>query len=533
VPTTLTDNYFTIMAIIATLYIGLLAFMYPRIIDCRANMQDKFVALHKKFSEEILTVIYLPTISLSLFLVFVSIGYSVKTNACCLIIIYINIALATIAIIINFIMAKRIEKYLFDTDKLHKKWVCKIDFSKDLSDDKNMNEYLCKLHELKTAISYFVCKDVLQEDQIGKHLYFLEKMFWKYIAYLKQNASREQLQLNNLNNIYYEQPLKTLSDIGKLAIDKNQEDIYSIAVSMLCEIQKKFDYEEKAYLGIYSSVVANINELFVHRIRTKSRASFQPLALSVYASEVLDDLIKVSLQRDVITNLFPQNFLFYLSKEIIDAKLSIKTISEIFDYTEANYRENNSLDLLKSLKRYEKNSSFDILSYWYFRGEYKELRGYAVHKSDISMQCLVKYVFVKEKSIVFDTSFRQNFDEYTKSDEYKRCILLLALCLIKQKSDNFKNSIKNAEASEFEKQQLDHLLEFDIPQNAEIINLLDKTRFKHTVYLLDKFFANKELLNLFDFPNDMVEYREFIIEQLKRIAEKNDRKTGNCNLSRR
>ena len=42
----LENHYFTIMSVITGLYVGLLAFMYPRIIDFKSKIQNEFVFFH-------------------------------------------------------------------------------------------------------------------------------------------------------------------------------------------------------------------------------------------------------------------------------------------------------------------------------------------------------------------------------------------------------------------------------------------------------------------------------------------------------
>jgi hypothetical protein len=533
----LEDDYFTIMSIIAGLYIGLLAFMYPRIIDFKTSIQNKFVALYKMFSRGFcgfLQWMYLPIISGLLIFTLGCILFSIKNDE--FYFIYINLFFAIGTIVLNWTMAKRMEKYLFRTDELHNKLISKIDFSKNLSIEKNMDEYSNKLQELQSAILYFLNKDVLQHDQIKKYINYIMTSFWQYIDYSKQ-IHNGKWSSNDPNNQYYECPLKVLTYISQIAMDKNKQNISIYIVDKFCEILEKFDYGEKSNSLIYSSILSYVNTLFIYPIRTHKLDS---IVLLEYSSVVFANLIKVSSLGTIFSNLRPHKFLFGICKEIIDVGLPIynlllirNRLDFLIDLRGAEHTFNNDDKLWNLSRYYVTNSTFDILAYLYYQGKYKDLREYIGNQMNNifcmlpkNMQDIIKYVFTKENSI-FNPYFKQKFNDYTTDNEYKYCILFLILCLIKQKINIHGKNIKYIETSnldehrkniniDFEKKSINSLLNVDIPQNIELINVLDN---QDLTSMLDMFFANKDLLTLFKFPNDMVQYREFILNRFEKIDE--------------
>lgn len=254
----LTENYFTVMSIIAALYIGLLAFMYPKIIDVKKEIQQKYFYLYEDFEKERGVKYYFPIISvcliLTLFFIFVSILLN-KTIA-----IYENIVIAGFIVIYNWYIIKKLNIYLFHEKELLKNQL--IDYSLDMGDRKIAEKIHKVYNEIQKRI-LFLMKDggVVNYDEISSYISYIKTGFENYIEYLiknpgiknpKRDGGRGMTEFTggdenkipvyasaDPNNNYYEIPLERLQFINQKAIDANEIDISHMIIFITYEMLHK------------------------------------------------------------------------------------------------------------------------------------------------------------------------------------------------------------------------------------------------------------------------------------------------------
>ena len=531
----LENHYFTIMSIIAGVYIGFLAFMYPRIIDFKSKIQNEFVFLYKKFSLGYVQGTYLFVISTLLVFALFSVGVSIIDQSPKY--IHINIIFSIFAILLNLFLAKKIELYLFKPDGLYKKWITKIDFSKDLTEDKNMNDFIRRINELQSVVLYFLNKDILQFDQLEKYIDLIGDQITNYLQYKKHHSDGSWCS-NDKNNEYYSYPLDRLIYISQEAIDKNKCDISILIAGKLYTILEYVDKESQSVF-IKSDILSHLTALFVYPIRTNK--SIATSSLMDYMVQVYIKLIKSSFENGVkfISNTRPNDFLFRIIKAIIDAGFPISNLlmlrtllAKILSPMGEKYIFNDN-ELWNFAHYYVVNLTFDILGYMYYQERYRDIREYIGNKfNDIfcmlpnTMHMLDKYVFIKNQSIF--TIGKQDFNEYTGDVDYKWYIVFLILCIIKQNIDMHNKNIKNIRKCNWQKQQKDtaiefekglikRLLDFNIPDKQTRIELQKNG---DLLTLLERFLENDELFSVFKLAGDRTDYRKFIIKQLDAVSKK-------------
>lgn len=531
----LENHYFTIMSIIAGLYIGFLAFMYPRIIDFKSKIQNEFVVLYKIFSHGRVQGVYLFVISALLTFALFSIGVSIidqKPHY-----MHLNVVFSILAILLNLSLAKTIELYLFKPDELYKQWIAEVDFSKDLAIDENMNDFVSHINELQSVVLYFLNKDILQFDQLEKYIDLIGNQINNYLRYKEDNSDRTWSS-NDRNNAYYSYPLDRLVYISQEAIDKNKYDIAILIANKLYAILEYVDNEKHSPF-IKSDILAHLGALFVYPIRTNK---------SIATNSLIEDMVRVYIRLiksrfkngvGIISNTRPNDFLFPIIKAIIDARFPVSNLLILREQLEkiispigAKYIFNENNKLWNFSRDYIVALTFDILGYMYYQERYKDIREYIGSKfNDIfcmlpnNMQMLGNYVFVENKSIF--TIGKQEFNEYTEDVEYKWYIVFLILCLINQNINIHNKNIKYIRecnwskqqkdtAIKFEKSSIKRLSDFNVSDKEVLINVQKNP---DLMTWLERFLENDELFSAFKLVGDRTEYRRFIIEQLDEVSK--------------
>ncbi len=531
----LENHYFTIMSIIAGLYIGFLAFMYPRIIDFKSKIQNEFVVLYKNFSRGFVQGVYLLVISALLTFALFSIGISIiyqKTYF-----IYLNLILSIGSILWNWLLAKKIEKYLFKPDELYKDWIEQIDFSKDLTIDKNMNDFISHINELQSVVLYFFNKGILQFDQLAKYIDLSSDQITKYLKYKKNNSDGKWCS-DDKNNEYYSYPLDRLVYISQEAIDKNKYDISILIADKLYAI---FEYVDKDESGLFikSDVLSHLTALFVYPIRTNKSIAMN--SLMDYMVRVYSKLIKSNFENGIglISNTRPNDFLFPIIKAIIDTGVPVSNLlilrnllEKIISPVGLKYIFNNDEKLWRFSHDYVVTLTFDILGYMYYQERYKDIREYIGNKfNDIfcmlpnNMKTLISHVFVKHKSIF--TISKQKFNEYTEDVEYKWYVVFLVLCLIKQNIDIHNKNIKYIRKSNWQKKQKDDTIEFEKSSTKRLLDfsvsdkeaLINFQKNHNLMTWLERFLENDELFSAFKLEDGRTEYSKFILKQLDEVSK--------------
>ena len=525
----LEENYFTVMSIIAALYIGLLAFMYPKIIEIKQNLNNDF--LYNYFSKKWYIKIYCYIISVLLIFNLFSIGYSLKLNICLW--TYFNLFLATVSIILNIFIIRKIEEVCFNVLKIIKKKIIKnIDYSKNLSEEENLNNFCSSMNTIQDLILEILHKSVIKQELLEKYLKFFTDGSYEYI----KKFYKGRYSSNDKNNYYFQYPLERLLYINKRIIDDNKADIMCIIQNKLLNLCEKIDRTIKpSKLNIIQEIFHSyLFNSITYAIETK-KLDYE---LIRYIIHIYVDLIKKSKNgRSLFQNMNPNFYLFNNIKKIIDNDYDFNYIRQIREYLQnilflnENYFDNDE-ELYNYAIHYIVGITFDILGYYYYKNNYVAIRDYISDKFEyiISMfpnniRSIIKYVFEKDNSI-FNNISELKFNEYTKDKEYKYYILFLYLCLIKQQIDIHNKSIyliKNSKKSQKEKN-------YDIKTRQDLIdNFLDKNynntdvliKISNNYYYnsyIDNFFNNTELLTLFKIDTENIaEYKNFVITQITEI----------------
>jgi len=214
------------------------------------------------------------------------------------------------------------KKFLFETHTLYKKWFTEIDFKKDLSEEDNRRKYIETIQAIQSFIVYFLNNSSSQYDQIEKYIDIIVKQICDYVDYDKKIKKHSKIKWSSedMNNIYYLYPLERLIYISQFAIDKNYTEIsILIATKLYDKILKKVDDN----LSIRIDVISHIEKLFIYPIYKHKTDAINHLI--DYIINVYTKLIKSAFKEGIpiFSNIRPNNFLFSIIKEMIDARVPI------------------------------------------------------------------------------------------------------------------------------------------------------------------------------------------------------------------
>lgn len=525
----LDENYFTVMSIIAALYIGLLAFMYPKIIEVKQNVNNNF--LYKYFARNFGIKNYCFIISFLLISNLLSIGCSLCFNIC--LYIYFNLFLAIMSIVLNIYIINKIEEICFNVDKiLDKEIIKKIDYSKDLSERTNLNDFCDNINIIQDLILELVDKSSIKYELLDKYFDYFINVSHEYI----KKIYKKQWSSNDNNNYYYKYPLERLLYINKRIADDNKIDIKYAVQNKLLKLCEKIDIIIKSDSFnpipefIYSCLFQSITYVIeIHKLDYE---------LITYIIHNYFKLIKKSKNgQSLYLSMRPNYYLFNNIKKIINNGYDFNYIKQIRQGLEnilsPLFKEsyfNNDSELYEDAQYYIININFDILGYFYYKNDYQSIRDYISNKfSNIfcmflnNMNSVIRYVFQKNTS-VFANIFELKFNEYTKDIEYKYYILFLYMCLIKQQInihlgniDWLKKSTRKDKNDfiKIEQDSIDNFLNKKYENTNDLIKISNNS--KYETYI-NNFFNNTELLNLFKIETeDIKDYKEFVISQIKEI----------------
>ena len=498
-PPTCSENYFTIMSIISGLYIGLLAFMYPRVVDFKRDMQDKFIVLYQDFSSHNIQKYYLCSISslliFALFCIFMSI---IDSKAYCL---GINIVFAVSAIILNYFLAVTVEKYLFSPDVVYKKLLSTIDFNEDLNEQDIRDEYIKKIDSIQTVTLFFINKDILQFDQIKKYISYLTSQIQEYIEYQSIPENNRDAS-DSANNLYYGYPLERLLYISHVAIERNKLEIVGVIISDFVNLlEMRYQKSKRPFDFMLSGIVVGVINILKYSIkRGHDQLQYYQL-LEIMIRICYPKLIQLFSFNESLINLRPQLFLFMIYKEMIPSGadlLYLRYQLELIYSFGLTFYFNNDKELWNKSKACIRMSTFDLLAYLYYLKKYRDIRDY-IGKNKYcflphDMTDLVKCICLKDNSI-FSESFTQEYEGDIQDRKYKYYIVFLVLCLIKQTVGN--KSIQRSVLREYKLQSL---------PSVDSVSLY-----------MDEFLLNKELLELFKLSDESNTYKEFISDKINEI----------------
>lgn len=532
----LENNYFTVMSIIAALYIGLLAFMYPKIIEVKQNVNNNF--LYKYFARNFEIKNYCLIISFLLIFNLLSIGCSLCFNIC--LYIYFNLFLAIMSIVLNIYIINKIEEICFNVDKiLDKEIIKKIDYSKDLSERTNLNDFCDNINIIQDLILELVDKSSIKYELLDKYFDYFINVSHEYI----KKIYKKQWSSNDNNNYYYKYPLERLLYINKRIADDNKIDIKYAVQNKLLKLCEKIDIIIKG--DSFNPIPEFIYSCLFQSITYVIEIQKLDNELIAYIIHNYFKLIKKSKNgQSLYQGMRPNYYLFNNIKKIIDNGYDFNYIKQIRQglenilspFFKESYFDNDS-ELYKDAQYYIININFDILGYFYYKNDYKSIRDYISDKFSpfyclflTNMSSIIKYVFEKDFS-VFNNIFELKFNEYTKDIEYKYYILFLYICLIKQQVNiNLKNIewFKNSKLSnrgyciKLENESINMFLNKNYENTDNLIKISNNS--KYGTYI-NNFFNNTELLNLFKIETKNIdEYKNFVINQIKEVENLKENK---------
>lgn len=195
---------------------------------------------------------------------------------------------------------------------------------------------------------------------------------------------------------------------------------------------------------------------------------------------------------------------------------------------------------------YTRNSivmlNYEILAYLFFKGLYKNIKDYigtvgmGWNRSNYitipdTMDGIVEHIFDEDNS-PFGFGKDIDFTEYAKDTEYKFCILLINICIIKNKINKYNAEIQLSKKSKKDKKTWIDMTKKEIARDTDIkfvninkiIPLWDNPEYSRW---FENFFANMELMTIFGFIDDIENYKIFASEQLniiKKLSLKQNRK---------
>ncbi len=203
------ENYTEILSIISALYIGLIAFVYIKILDTRREIKESlnFVLLEEYNKENKLKwYLFVNSGLLCLSLFFILLRYFVKNNFVIDIIIFFNLVVAIIDVIYNFFVGKLLEKYIFEKEKILNRKKFDINYNTNLNENKNEN-FNKKLAFLRSEILNEVNLNNVNIPYVLKMLEEFKKILYESKKFLDEYYINKSCRSNDLNLNYYYQVL--------------------------------------------------------------------------------------------------------------------------------------------------------------------------------------------------------------------------------------------------------------------------------------------------------------------------------------
>jgi hypothetical protein len=520
---TLLNNYYGIVAIASSLYVGLISFMYPKIFDIESQIKKKWLDLYEQFFEKKkLRHNYIFIISLFLFLSIFSLFFKH------IYIISLNIVAATVAVVYNFIITRKLEEYIFNESYIIKKIILKIDYSK--SPENNDNYYYNVINSFQNNIIYLINDDNSNYNEIKQYIEFINKCIFDYLDYLVKNS-------DNLNKEYYTYPLDKIQYLNQIA---TQEDADEVSLLLINNIYDNIVKIEERYGN--TAIINNIFNILIDKLTSMFTDSIKYKSFNINSLDVLMTLYLKLINKDLIkNNEIQQNSIFFrVVKGLVDSNFSFEYFKDIRDKFENTMYSTKDSNKLHVVRNNIVVLNVSILAYFYYKNRYEFIRDYIGNRFNRhnsiytlfldNLNKIVKYT-INGNLNIFDSCNIQKFNDNTGEDDedYKYNILFLCMILIKQTLETHIKDIvyylKNGENGYLSlvKNITNKLLNIDCIEDFEksdiydnILNDMEDIKSK-----LNKFLQNKKLFDVFEIKinEDGNKYKKFIIQQLARIKK--------------
>ncbi|MDR1499244.1 MAG: hypothetical protein LBS34_03070 [Rickettsiales bacterium] len=533
---TLLNNYYAIVAIVSGLYVGLISFMYPKIFDAENQIKKKWLELYEQFFEKKkLRHYYISLISffllVSLMSLFLKHFYAVT----------LNIVLAIIAVVYNFVIVQKLEEYIFNESYTIKKVISKIDYSK--SPHSNSNYYYNVINSLQNNIIYLINDNNSNYNEIKQYAEFINKCIFNYLDHLASGHGVE-----NCDDEYYNYPFDKLQHLNQVAAGKNKSEVSLLLINNVYNDILKIEENYGSILAISDILRTSVNKLatmFADSIRCRN---FNANSLDILGKLYLKliDLNSVGLLGKEEDNTIHQNRIFFgVVKGLVDGNYSFEYFRDIRDKLENIMYSTKENSKLYTIRDNVIALNMTILAYCYYKNKYDYIKGYIgghfnKHYSVYTLfldnlNDTIRYT-TNESLSVFNFCNTQKFgsDAEESDEDSKYYILFLYMILIKQTLENHTKDIvfylKNDEKGHLSlmKNIINKLLNMDCVDDLKKRDIYNNMSYdmENIKNRLNKFLQNRKFFDVFEIKisEDGAGYKKFILQQFGRIKKILDNK---------
>ena len=508
----LEDNFMEIMGIFFTLYIGLVAFVYPKIIDTKEKIKNISKILTNRIDkiwyikDYLILIISILSIDFILFYLF----------KCQFWFICINIIISVIILLISCFVFKKLEEFLFKPTSFLEP-IDKFNF-KNKRDSKKVKN---NLESCKDLIIDTVTKNNYHNYDIYEGcLDYIINLFIRFIKIVKNKYNPK------VHNKYFKLIFHNMNDLNQKIIRRNTEqEIYYIFMD-------RYYYMIQQYHKIFLTEIIK-NEQFLQYI---NKNTYEPIDCFIdlinyaikykyyedYICDFLKELYKLLIKYDMhFEQLKPNNAIFNCVKNILlycDNKnvllnnffdnfykvfpLKEEFIKDVYIYRykiKENKKEFSEEDLKEILKENEKylneskitfsqdynvNLTFSLLSLLYYHKNcylFKQLFSIANGRPNCFIKGNISDLFeIIIKCEILNNN--QDIDINISDTKYKYYIITFIMILIKQHFDDIISYSKK------------ECVNVKIDKKERLINFTDE--FKKNGKIKEYFLSNRNILDL-------------------------------------
>ena len=302
----LEDNFMEIMGIFFALYIGLVAFVYPKIIDTKEKIKDISKILTNRIDKIWYIKCYLGIIICVLFANFI-LFYLFK---CQFWFILLNIIISVIILLISCKVFKKLEEFLLKPTSFLKP-VDNFNFEnkRDLKKVKN-NLKLCKnlIINSITKNNYDTYKDCLN---------YIKKLFIRFINAIKNNNYKK-----DIHNEYFKLIFRSMLYLNQKIVRRNTEqEIHYIFMDRYCYMIQQYHkiflieiIKNKQFLQYITENIYEPIRCFINSINYTIEYKYY----ENYICDFLKELYKLLIKYDMhFEQLKPNNTIFNCVKNIL------------------------------------------------------------------------------------------------------------------------------------------------------------------------------------------------------------------------
>lgn len=562
------EYYKEILTLTSAIYVGLLAFVYPKIFESKEKIKEKSEKLYKKLSKELIVKHYFFLIIA--FTIINLFSFFTENN----ILLWLNIILCILSMIASWwIYEKILDKYYYRgyefIDKLEV-----IDYNKQNEINIIYNDNL----ELCQDLSINMLARGFYNEYFNKYIGKILSYFELYIDFLykKENSSKDEFsskdELESFwnekeKNNYFVAPFYRIIYINQESKRLNVGYEFNINITRECyEVLKNF------YKNIHFEKENNKKSIIYflgHRI-TEPIWIFRSILLSKIENKIFEpgEIIFINLFFELIIDFdIKYNNSYYIKSPFKYGEM--KTVPIIFDLIKSIIDNDYNFDRYlvkfeKDLftlrnwginKEYKKireeaettnlyikcadNLNFSILSYFLFIRKYDLFKKYYNIVCENSLNHIIwlfdnvlPYLINKEYSI-FNTNNLMAFEK--DKPEYKYYVIFYILinkknyinCRVNYIMDFKKKNSQNKDCSiiDFKIGEIKNaisLSEFDFKERiGSLMNLFNLADIDWIKKEINKFFNIHEIINDSDLINGRIDdYKKFILQVFKYIKAK-------------